>query len=424
MLPKVRIDPEFESLVPPLSSEEFSRLEESILTDGCRDALIAWRGLLLDGHHRKRICEKHGLKYRVCTVDLPDRDGAYLWIIRNQCGRRNITPEQLSYLRGLEYRLHAKQGRRTDLTCGNSCHKTVRAAETLALAHNVSPRTIRHDAAFADAVEFVISVAGGDAKGILLSPERNLNRRDVIRLAEAAEHEKNTARKALKLIAKKSVRTVEEALRIARDAAGAVCDSGGDILTGDMALLWKRLADNSVDLFLTDPPYSASALDSYSELSRLAQEKLKPGGYCIAYSGQINLPQAISRLSRHLDYYWTGALIHGGGTQQIHPRHILCGWKPIIIMRKRPAGKPSDKWIRDVIPGGGRDKRFTRLGQDASELTYWIECLTPRGGLVVDPFCGGGAVPVACRATGRRWLATELDPVMARRARKRLTEST
>ena len=38
----ITIDKEFESLIPPLSAEEFQQLEENCLRDGIRDALIVW----------------------------------------------------------------------------------------------------------------------------------------------------------------------------------------------------------------------------------------------------------------------------------------------------------------------------------------------------------------------------------------------
>ena len=70
MARNVVIDPEFESLIPPLAEDEYRGLEESILADGVRDALVVWRayGILLDGHNRKRICDKHGIDYPVKEI--------------------------------------------------------------------------------------------------------------------------------------------------------------------------------------------------------------------------------------------------------------------------------------------------------------------------------------------------------------------
>ena len=88
---KVEVDPEFETLVPPLSPDELAQLEESLLMEGCRDPLITWGGKLLDGHHRLRICREHSLAYSVDKIELADRDAAVLWVIRNQLGRRNLS---------------------------------------------------------------------------------------------------------------------------------------------------------------------------------------------------------------------------------------------------------------------------------------------------------------------------------------------
>ena len=52
----LRIDPEFESLVPPLSDDEFKQLEENIVEAGmCYDPIITWDGVIIDGHNRWKI---------------------------------------------------------------------------------------------------------------------------------------------------------------------------------------------------------------------------------------------------------------------------------------------------------------------------------------------------------------------------------
>ncbi len=58
---EIVIDSEFAALIPPLTDDEFNRLEQSILAEGCRDALVLWGNILIDGHNRYRICTKHRL---------------------------------------------------------------------------------------------------------------------------------------------------------------------------------------------------------------------------------------------------------------------------------------------------------------------------------------------------------------------------
>ena len=90
--------------------------------------------ILLDGHNRYAICEQHGVPYHLVEVSLPDLDAAQSWIIDHQDGRRNLTPNQLSYLRGKKYEIQKRQGKRTDLTSGKSYHKSHRTATALAQA--------------------------------------------------------------------------------------------------------------------------------------------------------------------------------------------------------------------------------------------------------------------------------------------------
>ena len=86
----IRIDPEFKSLIPPLTDEEYDGLRDSLLNEGCRDALVVWDGVLVDGHNRYEICEKHGIPYDVVEMEFANRNDAIVWIIKNQFGRRNL----------------------------------------------------------------------------------------------------------------------------------------------------------------------------------------------------------------------------------------------------------------------------------------------------------------------------------------------
>lgn len=88
----LRIDPEFESLIPPLSDDEFKQLEENIVEAGmCYDPIITWDGVIIDGHNRWKIIQKHPeVSYKTYMEIFSDRNEAKLWIIRNQLGRRNL----------------------------------------------------------------------------------------------------------------------------------------------------------------------------------------------------------------------------------------------------------------------------------------------------------------------------------------------
>ena len=81
-------------MIPPLLPEERKGLEESILKEGCRDALVVWKGhnILVDGHNRYEICTAHGKPFETIEMEFASRDDAMVWIIDNQFSRRNLTP--------------------------------------------------------------------------------------------------------------------------------------------------------------------------------------------------------------------------------------------------------------------------------------------------------------------------------------------
>jgi hypothetical protein len=195
----------------------------------------------------------------------------------------------------------------------------------------------------------------------------------------------------------------------------------GNILVGDLGILHKQLKDDEADIFLTDPPYAQVEL--YERLAELAAAKLKPGRLCLAYAGQFYLPEVMAVMGKHLEYWWTLAIRFSGSHCAIHPRHIQSKWRSIVVFAKPPL-TPAPQWLSDHLEGGGRDKQHHEWGQDQSEVEYLLEKLTQPGALVVEPFCGGGSVPAACKKLGRRWIATEADETTALIARKRLSEVT
>ena len=97
------IDPQFLTLIPPLSHDEKQQLEANLLEHGCRDALVIWEKILLDGHNRFELCKKHNLDFQLHFINLPDRKAAHDWIIMNQLGRRNLSSDWMSNLRGKMY---------------------------------------------------------------------------------------------------------------------------------------------------------------------------------------------------------------------------------------------------------------------------------------------------------------------------------
>ena len=98
----LKIDPEFQNQIPPLTDDEYKQLEENILKEGkLLSPLIVWNNTLVDGHNRYAILQKHPeIYFSTMPLRFENREEAIAWICRNQLGRRNLSPEQKRYLLG------------------------------------------------------------------------------------------------------------------------------------------------------------------------------------------------------------------------------------------------------------------------------------------------------------------------------------
>ena len=122
---ELKISETLSHLMPPLSAEEESLLTESLLDNGCREPLVVWNGTLVDGHARYRICWRHGIPFTYVEMKFESENDAVLWSIRNQIGRRNLTPFQrcelvLPYEDALKAEAKKRQGWRSDLRGSDS----------------------------------------------------------------------------------------------------------------------------------------------------------------------------------------------------------------------------------------------------------------------------------------------------------------
>jgi hypothetical protein len=187
------IDQELRALIPPLRDEERAQLEANLRAEGCREPLVVWAGeplvdathpcpvpwvyqpalermlgeaswlcprcgetrqrpyVLLDGHTRYAVCQVQNLAFEIREVEaVRTREEALRWMVANQLGRRNLTPEQASWLRGKRYQMEKTAGHGDRAARHNDGQVT---ADRLAAAYHVSPRTIERDGQFVEALE-------------------------------------------------------------------------------------------------------------------------------------------------------------------------------------------------------------------------------------------------------------------------------
>jgi N6-adenosine-specific RNA methylase IME4 len=211
----LKVDDELQELIPPLTAEEYRQLEENIVAEGCRDAIVVWSRLIdrtvgfckgancyeevelifgdeiwkcakcgygvlpfeneeviVDGHNRYKICVQHGIEFDTVEKEFDDIDHAKDWIDMNQLGRRNLTPDQMRLLRGRRYnRAEKRPGARTDLTSDQNDTR-LPVADKLAKEHGVSAPTIKRDGKFYEEVEKLKEKYPEEIKSIFSGAER------------------------------------------------------------------------------------------------------------------------------------------------------------------------------------------------------------------------------------------------------------
>lgn len=90
---------ELKAYIDPLTADEHEALERSILAEGCRDALVLWGDVLVDGHNRFGICQKHGLPFNtVQNTRFQSMEDVHLWMIEQHLGRRSVSDFQRGVL--------------------------------------------------------------------------------------------------------------------------------------------------------------------------------------------------------------------------------------------------------------------------------------------------------------------------------------
>lgn len=95
----ITVNEELLAYIDPLTPDELNALERSLLTEGCRDALVLWGDVLVDGHNRYSLCRKHGIPFNTLqNSSFKSMDDVHLWMIDQHLGRRSVSDFQRGVL--------------------------------------------------------------------------------------------------------------------------------------------------------------------------------------------------------------------------------------------------------------------------------------------------------------------------------------
>jgi len=266
---------------------------------------VVWtngKNYLIDGHHRKKVIDRNKIKdYRVIKLKFDNKDEVQKWIIDNQLGKRNVTSETISYLRGLRYKLQKKSR-------GGDNANSQNVSLELSNKYKVSEMTIFRDLKYTDALDTLCSKYDKreqlEIKNKILSRQTNLSKKDILDIVESKlgirdirqviSGDKELWQVKLEIERKRKKRK-KKPVRI-------ILPKEIKMYHGDCIDVMKKMEKNSVDAGLIDPPYGIgmmnqewdnfkpSEIDKYQLLEQAyfvgdRSPALKAGLYDLSYKG-------------------------------------------------------------------------------------------------------------------------------------------
>ena len=409
---KLKIDHEFKNLIPPLTAEEYAGLEESILQEGCRDALIVWGDTLIDGHNRFEICTRHNIPFEITEMFFPSRDDVIVWIIKNQFGRRNLpTYEHARLALRLKaiFAEKAKENQRIGAEMTNTgCQKSDKAMEAIDTKKELAKIAgVSHDTIAK--VEKIEAKAPPEVKEQLRNGEISINQ----------------AYNVIKLDEKK-----ESILQAQRDIASQA-DGTGDAVIYIGNSIGHKLK-NKCDLLLTDPPYSTDVEDIdvfVDSWLYQALDNVKDTGFAYVFIGSY--PDELraylnAKTPDHMQLtqvlVWTYKNTLGQNPKDRYKQN----WQACLFYRgiNAPAldcPLTNEQWAVQEInaPDGRQGDRYHAWQKPLEIAERFIRHSTKPGATVYDPFACTGTFLIAASKLGRRGLGFEINMDNAKIAEQR-----
>lgn len=192
------------------------------------------------------------------------------------------------------------------------------------------------------------------------------------------------------------------------------------IITGDAKELAQSIPDESVDLIFTDPVYDR--IEDYRWLAKRAARILKDDATCLVWLATPMLQKILNIMCPPLNYAW----LLEWHRHSLRIQYGRTGISVITLCLWLEKGKSKTfRRIAEIMPTGNTEA--TDGGHSWSKpqnlIAKWLDAFVPEFALIFDPFCGAGTVPVVCKMLGRHYLAFEITPEVAERARQRVRKA-
>jgi len=412
----MKILQELESLIPPLSNEEFKQLERNILEEGIREPLITWNGILIDGHNRYRIAQEHEINYETLEKEFDNINRVKEWMVNNQLGRRNLPEfvrgELLSYIRDLLKSI----GKEKLVEVGKTYGEGHKKEEGLSIVDKGSHNTQK---------EIAEKLGWSTGKVAMFDIVRTKAPEEVKEKLRTGEVSINQAYKEIKK-EEKIEETRKEKNEIIKQVEAIEISN---VFNGDSINFIDKI-DFKVKCVITDPPYGMN----YISNRRTASEKDK------GISNDENLDLAIETVNKVFSKLYNKM-------EENSALFCFIGWKQekyfieliedigfevknVLIWNKNNHGTGdliysfAPKHERIIYATKGKVKLNYRhpdvlegfdirtshpTSKPIDLLKKLIESTTMQNDIIVDPFAGHGSTGIAAKELNRNYWLCELD---------------
>jgi len=403
----LKIKDEFKKLIPPLTAEEFTQLENNCLDEGIRDAIITWNGYIIDGHNRYEIVKRWGIEYKTIEKHFDSEEDVKEWMILNQFGRRNLSNYQRSVLAlQLEEVFRAKAKEKQKEAGGAvrqiSDKAVVDTKKELAKIADVSHDTIAK-------VKTIEQKASPEIKEKLTTGEISINQayQDIKKeeKRENFERKKNEFEKEIIPINTEQI-----------------------IIYGNSIDVLPTLETKIYDLLLTDPPYGMDFKSGWNDKDKIKNDKIEDT--IILFENVLK--NAVPLLKDDAHFYLFGNIDYLPQIKPIIEKYL--NLKNILIWDRKVIGMGDLKtygFSYDIIYfgynkffkelNGTRDRDILSFNRvDPSKnihptekpielLEYLIKKSTNENDKILEPFAGGGSTLLACKNTNRKATGIEIE---------------
>lgn len=441
LMVEIKVRQEYLDLVPAMPKQEFEELKQSIKTNRQYYPITVNKKYeVLDGHHRYKACKDLGL-----AIDyLPPREFANELDEKEFVINCNLKRRHLNEFQRVEMgkALEGIEGERAKLRKQATHFNTNRGKEAAAKrwmpSTSVEAKGIKKDyTATKTSTEIGKRVNLSHAqyeRGKKILDKGTPDQINALRAGDLS------IRKVYSQIRREEKR--DDLIRQARDRlkiqepTTIVRDNGHtktlDFDWSQRCTLYNKdfrqvqIAPDSVDLIVTDPPYTQDQLYLFRDLAQLATSVLKEGGSLVTYAPQYALPQVLNMMnSNMLHYWWMFIVKHTGGRTRMHKYRLWVRYKPLLWFVKGPPDSPPSNMIDDVDdfivskpPDEGKSAHDWE--QSTVESSYLIQNLSVENQVVLDPFMGTGTTGVSALRLKRLFIGIDINEVHYTTARDRI----